>query len=376
APALTSLAPDEGPVAGGTLVTITGTDLSDASAVTIDGASVPFTQVSSTEITFVTPPHAAGAVDVVVTTPGGPSNALPFTYLEVPALTSLAPDEGPTAGGTLVTITGTDLAGATEVTIDGASVPFTQVSATEVTFVTPPHAAGAVDVVVTTPGGESNALPFTYVPVPAPTSLNPDNGPETGGTTVTIIGTDLGGATSVTVDGVEVPFTQVSDTEITFVTPPHAPGEVDIVVTTPGGPSAPLVFTYTPVTTIDGVTPPSGPTTGGTQVTISGHCFTGATGVLFGSKPATSFRVVNDTTIVAVSPAGTGKVDVTVIGSASCGTAILPGGFTYIAAGASAGGGIAATGIEAIAPIALGGIAIVLGMVALFIARRRRLSQH
>ncbi|WP_425393592.1 IPT/TIG domain-containing protein, partial [Agromyces subbeticus] len=45
-------------------------------------------------------------------------------------------------GGTLVTITGTDLAGATEVTIDGVSVPFTQVSGTEITFVTPPHVAG------------------------------------------------------------------------------------------------------------------------------------------------------------------------------------------------------------------------------------------
>ena len=276
-----------------------------------------------------------------------------------------------------MTITGTDLSDASTVTIDGVSVAFTQVSGSEITFVTPPHAAGAVDVVVTTPGGPSAPLPFTYVPpAPAPASLDPDNGPETGGTTVTVIGTDLGGATSVTVDGVEVPFTQVSDTEITFVTPPHAPGEVDIVVTTPGGPSAPLVFTYTPATTIDGVNPPSGPATGGTQVTISGHCFTGATGVLFGSKPATSFRVVNDTTIVAVSPAGTGKVDVTVIGSASCGTATLPGGFTYIAAGAPAAGGIATTGIEAIAPIALGGIAMVLGMVALFIARRRRLSQH
>ena len=66
---------------------------------------------------------------------------MPFTYLAVPAITSLAPDQGPTAGGTSVTITGTDLAGATAVTIDGASVPFSVVSATQVTFTTPPHAA-------------------------------------------------------------------------------------------------------------------------------------------------------------------------------------------------------------------------------------------
>jgi len=56
----------------------------------------------------------------------------------------------------------------------------------------------------------------------------------TGGTPGTISGTELAGATEVTVDGVPVPFTQVSDTEITFVTPPHAAGEVEVVVTTPG----------------------------------------------------------------------------------------------------------------------------------------------
>ncbi|KRC60611.1 hypothetical protein ASE14_06360 [Agromyces sp. Root81] len=380
APVLTALAPDEGPVAGGTPVTITGTGLGGATSLTIDGVPVPFTQVSDTEITFTTPAHAAGTVDVVVTTPGGASNALPFTYVAVPAIVSLAPDEGPAAGGTLVTVTGTDLAGATGLTVDGASVPFTQVSGTEITFTTPAHAAGPVDVVVTTPGGASNALPFTFLPAPVLTDLAPDNGPETGGTSVTIGGTDLGGATSVTVDGVSVPFTQVSDTEITFTTPPHAAGEVDIVVTTPNGASAPLVFTYTPVTTVDGVTPPTGPATGGTEVTISGHCFTGATAVRFGSTPATSFRVVNDTTIVAVSPAGTGTVDITVVGSTSCGTGTLPGGFGYIAAGGSTGaptgGGIASTGVEPIVPMTLGVLALLVGAVSLLIARRRRGAQH
>jgi len=47
-----------------------------------------------------------------------------------------------------------------------------------------------------------------------------------------------------------------------------------------------------------------------TLVTISGSDFTGANKVLFGSVPANSFKLISDTQITAVSPAGSGTVDV------------------------------------------------------------------
>ncbi|KQZ08882.1 hypothetical protein ASD23_11075 [Agromyces sp. Root1464] len=312
APVLTALTPDEGPVTGGTSVSVTGTDLAGATGLTVDGVPVPFTQVSATEVTFTTPAHAAGAVDVVVTTPGGPSNALPFTFVPVPVLTALSPDEGPVAGGTPVTVTGTDLAGATEVTVDGVSVPFTQVSATEITFSTPAHVAGAVDVVVTTPGGPSNALPFTYIPVPALTALTPDSGPVAGGTIVSITGTGLADATGVTIDGGSVTFTQVSDTEITFTTPAHAVGPVDVVVTTPGGVSGALPFTYVPAPVLVSLAPDEGPAAGGTPVTITGTALGEATGVTVDGVTV-PFTQVNDTEITFTSPAhAAGAVDVVV----------------------------------------------------------------
>ena len=81
----------------------------------------------------------------------------------------------------------------------------------------------------------------------------------------------------------------------------------------------PANFSGTPVVgtwnapAVTAISPTSGPAAGGTQVTISGSGFTGATAVNFGPTPAASFTVVSDSQINAISSAGTlGTVDVTV----------------------------------------------------------------
>ncbi|MFT3842706.1 MAG: IPT/TIG domain-containing protein [Myxococcaceae bacterium] len=77
-----SLSPAAGPLDGGTLVTATGVNFSQLSAVTIDGqqaASLVLT--SDTQLSFVTPAHAAGAVDVAFVTDAGTCVAdAGFTY--------------------------------------------------------------------------------------------------------------------------------------------------------------------------------------------------------------------------------------------------------------------------------------------------------
>jgi len=83
------------------------------------------------------------------------------------------------------------------------------------------------------------------------------------------------------------------------------------------------------VPTVTGIDPSGGIPDGGTQVTVTGTGFTEATSVNFGRTPAASFSVQSDTQLTAVSPAGSGTVDVTVVTPAGT-SATGPGDqFTY-----------------------------------------------
>lgn len=63
---------------------------------------------------------------------------------------------------------------------------------------------------------------------------------------------------------------------------------------------------------VTGIVPSAGSKGGGTSVTVTGTAFTGATDVSFGPNSAQSINIDSDSQITAVSPNGTGTVDVTV----------------------------------------------------------------
>jgi formylglycine-generating enzyme required for sulfatase activity len=88
-----------------------------------------------------------------------------------PTISSVSPNTGLIDGGTAITITGTNLSGATSVTIGG--VPGTNVvavSSTTVTAVTPAGSVGSTSVEVTVPQGTATAADaFTYVSPIVPT---------------------------------------------------------------------------------------------------------------------------------------------------------------------------------------------------------------
>jgi hypothetical protein len=171
-PAITALSPATGPSPGGTSVTITGTNFTNATAVNFGTTpATSFTVVSPTSITAVSP-VGSGTVNVTVVAPSGSSataTADQFVYIaNPPTVTGISPATGPAAGGTSVTITGTNFTSAS--TVNFGSTPATNVtvvSATSITAVSP-AGAGAVDITVVTPGGPSatsSADQFLYGPV-------------------------------------------------------------------------------------------------------------------------------------------------------------------------------------------------------------------
>jgi hypothetical protein len=341
APVVTSLTPSSGPVTGGTVVDITGTGLAGATAVAFGGVPATFAVLSGTVVRATSPAHAAGSVPVTVQTSGGTSVPVSYTYVPLPPpplVVAVDPLTGPTAGGTAVTITGIGFNGATEVSFGGtAATTFSVSSDTSISATTPAHDAGLVSVSVTTPGGTSTVAGlFTYTPLPPPEPVvvlvTPATGSTAGGTEVTITGTGFTGATAVSFGGTAATFTVDSDTSISATTPAHAAGLVSVSVTTPAGTSTVAgLFTYTappPEPVVVLVTPATGSTAGGTEVTITGTGFTGATAVSFGGTAAT-FTVDSDTSISATTPAhalGLVSVSVTTPG----GTSTVPGLFLYV----------------------------------------------
>jgi Flp pilus assembly protein TadD len=176
-----------------------------------------------------------------------------------PSVASITPSSGGTAGGTSVTITGSNLSGATGVTFANVAAATVSVqSATSIIATAPSHAPGVVDVVVTTPGGTARAgAAFAYVEPPAPSpqqprpsisAISPAFGDTTGGTSVTITGTNFSGVSSVTFGGtVASTYTVNSGSSITATAPAHAAGTVDVAaVTSQGTTIAKSAFTYSP----------------------------------------------------------------------------------------------------------------------------------
>jgi hypothetical protein len=87
--ALTSISPNNGLISGGIPITLTGTGFLSGATVTMAGASVAVTFINSANLRVTAPAHDAGAVDIVVTNPGGATSALPAAFTYTAALASL-----------------------------------------------------------------------------------------------------------------------------------------------------------------------------------------------------------------------------------------------------------------------------------------------
>ena len=275
-PTVTTVSPNAGPTKGGTAITITGTGFTAPASVKIGQGVYPpvaatdVTVVSPTEITAVTgAAHSTGRWLLSVTTPEGTSGWTSafqdtfFNYDPVPSVSSVSPNAGPTKVGTAITITGTGfVVGATghdEATVEIgqgtgtvgaiAATHVVVVSPTEITAVTGVGAkAGVFNLFVTTAGGTSHANyagdEFAYGG-PTVTGVSPKSGSVTGGTTITITGTDfVAGATVEIGQGDGAGTGAIAATDVTVVSP------TEITAVTGGGAKAGLFNLY--VTTAAG----------------------------------------------------------------------------------------------------------------------------
>ncbi|MET9876719.1 IPT/TIG domain-containing protein [Actinacidiphila glaucinigra] len=228
------ISPNQGSTAGGTVVTITGVNLAGATAVHFGTRLATITGNTPTSVTVVSP-SGNGVVNVTVTTAGGTSNPLPFYYIGAPFKQSLSPTAGPSAGGQTVTINGTGLYTATGVAFGANTAVPTVVSDGQITVTAPPGTAGSVSVSVTTAGGTNNGFTYTYFDAPTLTSVTPAQGPASGGTSVTLIGTELTSTSAVTFDGNPATFTVINSNVVAAIAPAGTVGAVNVTVTTEGG---------------------------------------------------------------------------------------------------------------------------------------------
>ena len=304
----------------GTTITITGVNFTGATNVSFGGVpAASFTVVSPTSINAVVGAGATG--NVAVTVAGITTTLTGFTFLPPPTITSFSPTS--TGANGSIIITGTNFLGASAVSFGGTpATSFTINSASSISAIVSTGTTGSVT--VTGPDGiGTSAGIFTFVDAPVISNVSPLTAGT--GTTVTISGNNLTGATSVKFGGTNpASFSIVNSNTITAQIAAGASG--DVIVTTVGGTASFAGFTYIPPPTITSFSPLSAGA--GTTIIVTGTNLTTASAVSFGGVAAASFTVVSATRIDAVVGIGaSGSVSVTTIGGAATRT-----GFQFIPA--------------------------------------------
>jgi REJ domain/IPT/TIG domain len=355
---ISGLTPSSGAQAGGTSVSVTGSfpgfDLSnEASYVTIGTTVIDkslITSASETLIVFTTPAEstltggANGVYDVTITANGITSAPASFTYTASGStITSLTPNSGSAAGGTVVTVTGSFIGfnvadSASFVTVGSTVIDKSLISSateTSIVFTMPAEsslsggsAGGAYDVRITANGTTSAPAQFTFTEAVSVSisGLSPNFGGAAGGTVVTATGTFTGfnltdGASFITIGTTKIDKSLISsatDTSIVFTMPAESSlaggsgnGVYAVTITANGVASAPAPFTYTGAIVITAISPSAGPVAGGTTVTVTGNFngfdpAAGSTVTIGGQQiSAASIASFSSTSIVFTAPAQT-----------------------------------------------------------------------
>ena len=194
-PTISNVSPNIGSAAGGTIVTISGTNFGATKAtstVTFNGVAATPTAWSATNV-VVPVPAGATSGNVVVTVGGVASNGVAFTVTGQPTLTSLSPSIA--VAGAPVTITGANfgaIRGASTVTFNGVQAVPSSWSASSL-VVPVPAGATSGPVIVTVGGVASNALTFTLNAPPTLAIVANQTSAENSTVALQLVGSDPNG---------------------------------------------------------------------------------------------------------------------------------------------------------------------------------------
>ena len=324
-PFLSTISPAMGPVAGGTTVTIGGSNFVSGMNVRFGtNALVSTAFVTATRITVTAPATAAGTL--AVTAFNGPvasSATLTYVFYANPSVTTLSPNSGQTTGSTLVSVTGTNFQGTATLScrFGTAVVTATYSTATRLLCSSPALGVGSVNVEVTLNGADytANEIPFIYSLAPTVATLSPTSGPVTGGTLLTVNGANYvnsGNNFCRVGAGTIVSAAYVSATRVTCTMPSGTAGATAVEVSNNNVDfsSSGIQFTYVAAATVTSVNPPLGPLTS-TSVTVGGTNFINSANLRcrFGaSVVAAAFVTVTQVTCSSpVQAAGTYSLEVT-----------------------------------------------------------------
>ena len=199
---------------------------------------------------------------------------------------------------------------------------------------------GLVDVRVVNADDQAHAVEkaFLYVaPLPAPElrQVGPNRGSQLGGLKVALLGENFAEGVTVRFGSVAAAVRFLTGKELEVTTPAFTGyGEIAVDVQNPDGVSSVLeaAFTYEakPAPQITGITPTSGPTTGGTRVTVEGVNFTRECAVYVGREYPKDvvFKSPTELQIVTAARKTAGVVDVEVLVPGAP-RAVMKNGFRY-----------------------------------------------
>lgn len=315
---LKSATPKEGPLRGGTQVSIVGGGFTPGLHVLFGNVSAPEVNITSSTQMTVTAPRVdePGPVDITVYSKNGVGVLRRvYRYYDDLRVSDIAPLTGPMAGGTTVVITGQGFDGATGVQFGAQQAQsFTVDDSNQITAVTPAAmAAGKVSITITTPRDTWTVRDgFYFVDGGGLTvgGVHPHVGPAAGGNTVTVFGQGFDPQNvSVTFDGKSASIVNATSTEIEVTVPARAASsrKVDVVVTDSSTSSAyPQGYTYG--LEVQDIDPKNGPIAGGTAANVAGQGLPEDAEVFIGALEATVQGTPTETQASVLTPKGQGGV--------------------------------------------------------------------